>query len=166
MSRVGASVERVRRLWRRALEENATPKKLALGVAAGVFIGAAPLIGLRTVSAAAVAWLARLNELTTVLAAHVLFGPLAVATVIVEVRIGAALLGEPMPTWHGDSVEHLRVARHALRSWCAGSALVAPLLAAAAGSIAYFAAVRWHRRKGRAEDDSGASPAGPTAGTR
>jgi uncharacterized protein (DUF2062 family) len=48
-----------------------TPNKLAISFAVGIFLGLSPLIGLHTILALAVAWIFRLNRLTTMSAVYV-----------------------------------------------------------------------------------------------
>lgn len=48
-----------------------TPNKLAISFAVGIFLGLSPLIGLHTVLALAIAWIFRLNRLTTMSAVYV-----------------------------------------------------------------------------------------------
>lgn len=138
---------RLRNLWRRALSENATPHRFAYAVALGAFISAGPFWGVRAPLAIAGAWATKLNRLTAVLASHVLFVPLVLPVWAFEVRLGATLLGRPLPSWHGDAAARLVQIRGALGSWCLGAAIVAPLFAAACGALAYPVAKHWQARQ-------------------
>ena len=148
---VGRWFARTKSLWRRALEENASPAKFAWAVAGGAFISAGPFYGLRTGGAYVLAWGTKLNRLTTVLSSHILSGPFGVAAVVYEVRLGSMLLRRPAPAWPSSAAAALDLAKHALLAWVLGGLIVAPFFAALAGLIAYPIAKAWRARKERAE---------------
>lgn len=141
--------ERLRVIWRMALEENATPERFALAVALGVFIAGSaipPVFGLRTLSAGIGAWIGRLNKLTACLSVHLL-APVLWAVIYLEVWIGSRLLGRPAPSLSYNPIAMAREASHAMLAWIVGSMFVAPALAALAGAIAYPIAKRYHSRR-------------------
>ena len=157
MSWLRRQYDRGKALWRRALEENASPKKFAQAVALGAFVNAAPLYGLRKPIAAFVAWRLRLNKLTAMLATHILLGPLGTLSILLEIRIGCALLRRPMLVLPETFAELLTQARAALVPWVLGALLVAPPFALACGLAAYPIARRYHARKARRQAAANAS---------
>lgn len=139
MSWIRNRIDKIRYLWRAALEENADPKKFAFAVAVGVVVSASPVppvLGLRSASAIFAAWITRTSKLTTWLACHVFAGPLWIAAAVLEVRVGSFLLRRPPPIWGHTAAEKLNAARHALLAWWIGGVLVSPLF----GVLAYFIA--------------------------
>ena len=149
MSWIRRHYDRLKALWRRALEENASPKKFAQAVALGAFINAAPLYGLRKPIAAVVAWRLHLNKLTAMLATHILLGPLGTLSILLEIRVGCALLRRPMLVLPETFAELLVLARAALLPWVIGALIVAPPFALACGFAAYPIAKRYQARKAR-----------------
>jgi uncharacterized protein (DUF2062 family) len=141
--------DRLKALWRRALEENASPKKFAQAVALGAFINAAPLYGIRKPVAAFVAWRLELNKLTSMLSTHILLGPLGTLSIILEVKLGCAILRRPMVALPETFSELLGQARAALLPWVIGALIVAPPFALLCGLAAYPLAKRYHARKAR-----------------
>jgi uncharacterized protein (DUF2062 family) len=146
-------IDRARYLWRLALRENATPSKFAWAVALGVFIGASPVppvFGMRTVSAGFLAWLGRLNKLTACISVHLL-APITWAVILFEVTLGCRLLGRPAPHWTSSWMGNVRQALGAMLGWSIGSIFVAPVLATAAGLIAYPISKRYLDRRAARE---------------
>jgi uncharacterized protein (DUF2062 family) len=130
-------IDKIRYLWRAAIEENADPKKFSFAVAVGVVVSAAPVppvLGLRSASAVAAAWLTKCSKLTTWLACHVFVGPLWVGAAVIEVRIGSFVLRRPPPHWGTTATEKLDAARHALLAWWIGGVPFSLLC----GVLAYF----------------------------
>jgi uncharacterized protein (DUF2062 family) len=141
--------DRGKALWRRALEENASPKKFAQAVALGAFINAAPLYGIRKPIAALVAWKLELNKLTAMLSTHILLGPLGTLSILLEVHLGCWILRRPMIALPDTFSELLTQARAALLPWAVGALVVAPPFALLCGLAAYPIAKRYHARKAR-----------------
>ncbi len=137
MSWIRRRIDRVRYLWRMALEENNDPKKFAFAVAVGITVSASPVppvLGLRSASAVGGAWITKCNKLTAWLSCHLFAGPLWVLAAMLEVRVGAFLLQRPQPVWGSTAAERLDAARHALFAWWVGGVLVSPLF----GLLAYL----------------------------
>lgn len=152
MSWIRRRIDRLRYLWRMALEENTDPSKFALAVAVGTVVSAAPIppvLGLRSFSALGGAWLVRCSKLTAWLACHLFVGPLWVAAAVLEVQIGSFLLGRPSPLWGQTAAEKLEAARHALLAWWVGGLLFAPLCGVAAYWIARPIHARYLARRAR-----------------
>jgi uncharacterized protein (DUF2062 family) len=165
VSWVRRQIDRLRNLWHRALEENATPAKFAWAVALGAFVSAGPFYGARSVLSGFAAWPLRLNKLTAILASHILSGPLAFIAIFYEVRLGSAILGRPLPPLQREMHQLdvvLDFARHALLAWIVGALVVAPFFALLAGLIAYPIAKRYHARK-LARRGPHSTPPAPTA---
>lgn len=152
MTWIRRRIDRVRYLWRVALEENADPHKFARAVTVGTVVSALPVppaFGLRSFAALGGAWLTRCSKLTAWLASHVVVLPVWVPLAIWQVRIGSAVLGRAPPAWGKTASENLEVARHALLAWWIGGVLVAPFFGVLAYGIAFSIARRYQERKAR-----------------
>ena len=149
MSWLRRRIDRVRYLWRMALEENATPKKFAWAVAVGIFIACSsvpPVFGARTMSAGFLAWVGKLNKLTACISVHLL-APIGWIIILVEVRIGCRVLGRPVPVLSRSAIEIAKQAMGAMLAWTVGSLFIAPVVATAAGFIAYPISRRYLERR-------------------
>jgi len=149
-------IDRLRYLWRMALEENNDPKKFAFAVAVGVTVSASPVppvLGLRSGASIAGAWVTKCNKLTAWLSCHVFAGPLWVIAAMFEVRLGSFLLRRPQPIWGHTAAERLDAARHALLAWWIGGAILSPLCGLLAYWIARPLARRYFERKARREKE-------------
>lgn len=83
--------------WRLLHEIRAEPEAVAGGVAIGTFMGFMPFIGLKTLLAIAVAWIARCSKMAAVIAVtlhdvSLLFAPFLIW---VEFHLGTWILGRP-----------------------------------------------------------------------
>ncbi|MGZ3421891.1 MAG: DUF2062 domain-containing protein [Polyangiales bacterium] len=150
MSWLRNRIDRIRSLWRAALEENEDPRKFAFSVAVGVTVSASPVppvLGLRSFAAVGSAWLTRCSKLTSFLACHVCVGPIWIALAILQVRVGSFILQRPSPSWGTTAAERIDAARHALAAWWIGGVLVSPLVGLVAYLIALPIAKRYRARK-------------------
>lgn len=150
MSWLRNRIDRLRALWRSALEENEDPRKFAFSVAVGVTVSASPVppvLGLRSFAALGSAWLSRCSKLTAFLACHVCVGPIWIALAILEVRLGSFILQRPSPTWGSSAAERIDAARHALAAWWIGGVIVSPIVGVVAYLIALVIAKRYRLRK-------------------
>jgi uncharacterized protein (DUF2062 family) len=130
-------IDKIRYLWRMALEENADPHKFAVAVAVGVVVSASPVppvLGLRSAAALGGAGITKCSKLTAWLASHVFVGPLWVLAVMIEVRLGSFILQRPPPVWGHSAAERLEAARHALAAWWIGGIPFSLL----SGVLAYY----------------------------
>lgn len=172
MSWIRGRIDRLRYLWRAALEENSDPRKFAFAVAVGTIVSASPVppvLGLRSAAAVGGAWLSRCSKLTTWLSCHIFAGPLWVFAAMVEVRIGSFMLRRPPPQWGHTAAERLETARHALLAWWIGGLIFAPLCGVVAYFIARPIAARYQERRARrlaAEAASSATTAETTTEER
>ncbi len=138
-------VDRIRYLWRRALEENDDPHSFAFAVAIGTTISASPVppvLGMRSFSTIGLAWLFKKSKLAAWMASHSFIGPMWIFAAVVEVQIGSFLLRRPPPVWGATTPEKLDAAKHAVLAWWIGGVLFAPLC----GLGAYLLARPIHAR--------------------
>lgn len=139
MSWLRRRVDKVRYLWRRALEENDDPHKFGFAVGIGAAVSASPIppvLGMRSFSAIGLALLFKKSKLTAWMGSHSFIGPMWVFAAVVEVQIGSFLLRRPAPVWGANAAEKLEAARHALLAWWIGGLVFAPLCGLAAYAIA------------------------------
>lgn len=145
MSWLRHRIDRVRYLWRRALEENDDPHNFAFAVAIGTTISASPVppvLGMRSFSTIGLAWLFKKSKLTAWLSSHSFVGPMWIFAAVVEVQLGSFLLRRPAPVWGATTNEKLEAARHAVLAWWIGGVLFAPFC----GLCAYLIARPIHAR--------------------
>jgi uncharacterized protein (DUF2062 family) len=149
-------IDRVRYLWRMALEENNDPKKFAFAVAVGVMVSASPvppILGLRSGASIGGAWITKCNKLTAWLSSHVFAGPLWVLAAMLEVRLGSFILQRPQPLWGHTAGERLAAARGALLAWWIGGIILSPMFAFVAYCITRPIARKYLERKARRQKE-------------
>jgi len=116
---------------RTLLQENATPGRLAMAGAAGVFLGALPLIGCHTLAILVVAGYFRLSRVAALATSQLCIPPI-VPGICVEagyfLRHGKFLTEASIDTLGYQAAERVY-------EWLLGSLIVGPLLAAAVGGI-------------------------------
>jgi uncharacterized protein (DUF2062 family) len=115
--------------WQKLQEVRDTPHAVALGFAAGIYIGFYPLVGLKTLLALILAWLLRSNKIAAVVGVtlHDISLPIAPILMRIEYDVGYWVLSRPhhMP----DSLTHLRhVSLHEYLNWHTMLTTGAPLL--------------------------------------
>jgi uncharacterized protein (DUF2062 family) len=135
---------RVRALVKKAMEEQATPPKVGLALALGVFVGSSPLVGLHSVVVVALASALRLNRTIAFLGSGVSVGPLFALFAVGEVGVGARLLGQSAPRFAEGHV--IEAAKGALGAWWVGFAVVGPATALLAGLVGFALARRRAQR--------------------
>jgi hypothetical protein len=121
------------------------PSNIAAGFAVGVFIGCTPLFGIHTALAVVLAFIFRLNKLTTITGSWV-NTPLTVLPILMaSYRLGEFILGnEPQPVsfasldWH-----HLREYAAAL---FIGSALIGLAAALISYALCYWLVILFRRK--------------------
>ncbi|NJD39757.1 MAG: DUF2062 domain-containing protein [Geobacter sp.] len=121
------------------------PSNIAAGFAVGVFIGCTPLFGIHTALAVVLAFIFRLNKLTTITGSWV-NTPLTVLPILMaSYRLGEFILGnEPQPVsfasldWH-----HLREYATAL---FIGSALIGLAAALISYALCYWLVILFRRK--------------------
>ena len=125
------------KLFRRLLNEHATPGELGASAAVGVFLGTVPLIGLHTVAIIYVATRFRLNRLLAVAIQNLCvppFVPFACVEIGYFIRHGRWLREMTRETW-------VYQAPTRLWEWLLGSLIAAPVLAAVTGLLVFVTAV-------------------------
>lgn len=121
------------------------PSNIAAGFAVGVFIGCTPLFGIHTALAVAMAFIFRLNKLTTITGSLV-NTPLTVVPILtVSYHLGEHVLGrEPQP------VSFVSLDWHHLKEYAAalfiGSALIGLLAALISYALCYWLVIRFRRK--------------------
>ena len=119
--------------WEKLQEVHDTPHALALGFAAGIYVGFYPLIGLKTLLALFLAWLLRSNKMAAVIGVtlHDVSLPVAPVLMRIEYDIGYWLLSHPhrLPA----SLDHVRhISLHEFLNWHTMLTTGAPLLVGSA----------------------------------
>ncbi len=91
--------------FNRIIHSDISPHSISLGFAVGMFFGFSPLMGIKTISTVAVAWLLRGNRAAAVgaLCLHDIAFPLLPAIIYAEYKIGYFLIG----TGGHDMVMHV-----------------------------------------------------------
>ena len=118
------------------LKENATPGRLAVAVALGVFIGALPLLGMRTMIILMITGYCRLNKIVALTAGNICMPPLVPALCIEAgyfMRHSTFLTEISLRTLGYQALERFW-------EWGLGALLVGPLLAAGIGFTTYLTA--------------------------
>ncbi len=121
------------------------PSNIAAGFAVGVFIGCTPLFGIHTALAIALAFIFRLNKLTTITGSWVNTPFTVLPILMASYRLGEFILGnEPQPVsfasldWH-----HLREYAAAL---FIGSALIGLAAALVSYALCYWLVILFRRK--------------------
>jgi uncharacterized protein (DUF2062 family) len=136
------------RLWQRALDERSSPGEVAWSIAIGVVAGCTPLIGLHMWIAMALATLLRKNRLWAFVGSRVSATPFVALIAFAEIELAHHLRqGAWIPLAPREALAH---GKELLLDWFLGTAVVAPVLAAAFGGAAYAAMRRWPRLTRRA----------------
>ncbi|MCK5540664.1 MAG: DUF2062 domain-containing protein [Deltaproteobacteria bacterium] len=126
------------RSLRLLLKENTSPKRLAVAVALGVFVGALPLLGLRAMIILMITGYFRLNKVVALAAGNICTPPFVPALCIEAgyfMRHGTFLTELSLKTLGYQALERFW-------EWGLGSLLVGPALALAIGLITYFIALK------------------------
>jgi len=121
------------------------PGHIAAGFAVGVFISITPLFGLHTPLAIALAFIFRLNKLTTITGAWV-NTPLTVLPVLmISYRLGAFVLGQQTGAVSFHTLEW-----HHLKDYAAplfiGSSLIGLIAALFSYALCYWLVIRFRRK--------------------
>ncbi len=119
------------------LGSNDSPKKKALSVALGVFIGFSPLWGLQTILVLMLAVFFRLNKTIAFAFSNVSLPPFIPFIIYGSLELGQVILQEPISHSVNDLMENLEVLEH-LKTYIVGSFALATLGAMVFGLSAYF----------------------------
>lgn len=130
------------------LRTHASPRKLAVSIGLGIFIGCTPVFGFHTIILAALAFALPLNFVAMWLGSHVSTPVLFPLLTLAEVHIGQRWLG--IPTGHG-MMGHFA-------QWAAGSVVLGLLLAVPGALLTYWLAREMQKPGGAVDVDSGCLP--------
>lgn len=119
------------------LGSNDSPKKKALSVALGVFIGFSPLWGLQTILVLMLAVFFRLNKTIAFAFSNVSLPPFIPFIIYGSLELGQVILQEPISYSVNDLMENLEILEH-LKTYIVGSFALATLGAMVFGLSAYF----------------------------
>ncbi|GGG35547.1 DUF2062 domain-containing protein [Bizionia arctica] len=119
------------------LGSNDSPKKKALSIALGVFIGFSPLWGLQTILVISLAIFLKLNKTIAFAFSNVSLPPFIPFIVIASLELGQLVLGEKISYSIEEMMENFEAIEH-LKTYLVGSFTLAIIGAAVFGSIGYF----------------------------
>jgi uncharacterized protein (DUF2062 family)/trans-aconitate methyltransferase len=134
----------VRELLVRLRTEGGSPHRLAGAVALGVFIGCTPFYGFHLALCILFAWLLRLNQGLTYLAAHVSLPGVWPLLVFAELQVGRLLRGKDLLSIRPEEIRQLQLKQFFL-DLLLGSAVVGTVLAVAFGAFTLWVARRRQR---------------------
>lgn len=132
--------ELLRRAAKGGLTEHASPARIGVAVALGVWIACTPFYGLQTLLALGIAWMLRLNRLVTVAASQISIPPVSPLLVVAAVQTGEILLhGRLLAQRFGDfnASSAIAWARFLFVSWLLGGCVMGIVLGAAFGFGTY-----------------------------
>ena len=150
----------VRRRFEQLKNEQATPERLGVAVAVGVFCGLSPLIGLQTVLALALAFLLRLNKLAVLIGLQISFPPLMPFLVLGEIELGELILrGAPLPL----TVDRIRglTGRQIFELFFLDLTVGGLIFGVVFGALFGVATTAWIRRRRRARQPGPPQPGPP-----
>ena len=119
------------------LGSNDSPKKMALSIALGIFIGLSPLWGFHTVAVLALAVLLKLNKVVAFAFSNVSFPPFIPLILYGSLKLGSLITGEELIFSMNEMVENFGFVKH-LKTYIVGSIALATLAAFIFGFIAYL----------------------------
>ncbi|TYB75282.1 DUF2062 domain-containing protein [Bizionia algoritergicola] len=119
------------------LGSNDSPKKKALSVALGVFIGFSPLWGFHTLIVLALAVFLKLNKTIAFAFSNVSLPPFIPFIIFASLELGQFILQEPISYSLTDLLDNFEVLEH-LKTYIVGSFALATLGAILFGFAAYF----------------------------
>lgn len=119
------------------LGSNDSPRKKALSVALGVFIGFSPLWGFHTFLAIALAIFFKLNKTIAFAFSNVSLPPFIPFIIYASLELGQLILQEPISYSLTDLMDNFEVFKH-LKTYIVGSFTLAALGAIIFGCVAYF----------------------------
>lgn len=138
------SRQAVRELLVRLRTEGGSPNRLAGAVAVGVFIGCTPFYGFHLALCIAFAWLLRLNQGLTYLAAHVSLPGVWPLLVLAELQVGRLLRGKDLLSIRPAEIRQIQLDQFFL-DLLLGSAVVGGVLAVVFGAFTLWMARRRRR---------------------
>ncbi|MFP5286033.1 MAG: DUF2062 domain-containing protein, partial [Thermoanaerobaculia bacterium] len=133
-----------RELLVRLRTEGGSPHRLAAAVALGVFIGCTPFYGFHLALCILFAWLLRLNQGLTYLAAHVSLPGVWPLLVFAELQVGRLLRGKDLLSIRPEEIRQLQLKQFFV-DLLLGSTVVGAVLAVAFGAFTLWVARRRQR---------------------
>jgi len=139
--------EAIKRLWKAAKSERASPRDIGWAVAIGAFIGCTPAVGLRPWIALGVATLLKKNRLFCYLGSHtsnIFFMPF--------ITLAEVQLSHRLRTGGWATIDRKHITEQAptlLLDWCLGTIPVGLGVALALGLVGYGFALRRDARRAR-----------------
>ena len=137
--------ELARQAWRRLRGGELTPQRAALSVAAGLAIGMTPAFGLHWLLVFAICLPLRLDTGVAYLAANISMPFIAPFITFSEIEVGAFVVHGAFLPFKPADMKTVALGTLVLEL-LVGTAILAPLVAALGGAIA-FAFVAWRRRR-------------------
>lgn len=128
------------------LHSSDSPKKKALSIALGVFIGLSPIWGFHTITVIALAVLLKLNRVIAFAFSNVSFPPFIPFILFGSLKLGALITGEELVFSIDEMIENLGFITH-LKTYIIGSITLAIVAASLFGFIAYLTFKIFDRKK-------------------
>ncbi len=129
--------------WHRLRGGELTPARAAFSVAIGILIGCTPLFGLHLVLVAVLCLPLRLDVPISYISTHVSNPLIAPFIIFADIKLGAVLLGRPVPHLHDVHFGniHEKLSLYFVEA-LAGSGVVGAALGIIGGALAWFAVSR------------------------
>ena len=132
----------VHKLWAHLLSQHTSTLRLAAAVGVGLFVGNLPFYGFHFFICVGVAWLLRLNQPTTYLAANISNPLVAPFLIFGAIQIGQRLLvGRWLPLSLAEL--HARGAATFFGAWLLGSVVLGAVLGVVGSGLTYAAVDFW-----------------------
>lgn len=119
------------------LRHQDAPKKKALSIALGVFIGLSPLWGFHTVIVIFLAILLKLNKVIAFAFSNISFAPLIPFVLLLSLQVGNLILGQDTTYTMEDIKENFDVLSH-LKTYLIGSITLSTVSSIVFGILGYF----------------------------
>lgn len=145
------SINKLKQQFKKILSLDAHPGHISTGFAMGVFISFTPFFGLHTPIAIALAFIFRLNKLTTVTGAWVNTPLTMVPVLMASYNLGSFMLGKPHKELILNAMEWQQLKPYA-ESILLGTSLIG-FVAAVASYFICYRLVTFFRRKDAALDE-------------
>ena len=128
------------------LQHDDSPKKKALSIALGVFIGITPFWGFQTLLVFALAVFLKLNKVIALTFSNISIPPLIPFILYLSVQLGALVTGDELRFSIEKFAANFQVLKH-LKTYVIGSFVLAVLASLLFGFVGYFSLMVLSRRK-------------------
>ena len=128
------------------LHSNDSPKKKALSIALGVFIGLSPLWGAHTIVVLSLAVLFNLNKVIAFVFSNVSLAPFIPVVLYLSLKMGAFITGEELIYTVDEMVNNLGLVTH-LKTYIIGSLALSTVSAVVFGFLGYLILTIFDRKK-------------------